>query len=140
MFETLLPKLLDYFRHKVTTFKAGCLAAHAKEWQHLTSDLEILETVSGQKIEFFTTPVQLKLLINVKITEEQTKLVDLEIEELLNKDVIVPCACEEGEFVSPIFTRPKKDGTLRMILNLKSLNLLPITTSKWTVFGQQSDR
>ena len=32
MLETLLPKLLDYFRHKVTTFKAGCLAAHAKEW------------------------------------------------------------------------------------------------------------
>ena len=34
----------------------------------------------------------------------------------------MPCACEEGEFVSSIFTRPKKDGTLRMILNLKSLN------------------
>ena len=73
-------------------------------------------------MEFFTTPVQLKPLINVKFTEEQTKLVDLEIEKLLNKDVIVPCACEEGEFVSSIFTRPKKDGTLRMILNLKSLN------------------
>ena len=45
MYETLLPKLSDYFRHKVTTFKAGCLAAHVKEWQSLTSDLEILETV-----------------------------------------------------------------------------------------------
>ena len=81
-----------------------------------------METVTGQKVEFFTTPVQLKLLINVKFTEEQTKLVDLEIEELLNKDVIVACACEEGEFVSPIFTCPKKDRTLQMILNLKSFN------------------
>ena len=33
MYEALLPEVLDYFRHKVTTFKAGCLAAHAKEWQ-----------------------------------------------------------------------------------------------------------
>ncbi len=32
------------------------------------------------------------------------------------------CTREEGDFVSPIFTRPKKDGTHRMILNLKSLN------------------
>ena len=89
----------------------------------LTSDFEILETLSGPKIEFFTTPVQLNPLTNVNFTEEQTKLVDLEIEKLLNKDVIVPCTmCHEGEFVSPTFTRPKKDGTLRMILNLKSLN------------------
>ena len=88
----------------------------------MTSDFEILETLSGQKIEFFTTPVQLNPLTNVNFTEEQTKLVDLEIEKLHNKDVIVPCTHEEGEFVSPIFTRPKKDGTLRMILNLKSLN------------------
>ena len=122
MYETLLLELLEYFKHKVTIFKAGCLAAHAKEWQSSTSDFGILETLSGQKIEFFTPPVQLNPLTNVNFTEKQTKLVDLEIEKLLSKDVIVPCTQEEDEFVSPIFTRPKKDGTFRMILNLKSLN------------------
>ena len=29
---------------------------------------------------------------------------------------------DPGEFISPIFVRPKKDGTTRMILNLQSLN------------------
>ena len=28
----------------------------------------------------------------------------------------------QGEYISPIFTRPKKDGSHRLILNLKSLN------------------
>ncbi|CAB4045411.1 Hypothetical predicted protein [Paramuricea clavata] len=103
-------------------FKAGNLAAYVKEWQALTSDPEIMEILTGQRIEFSKIPVQSKTLMNVKFTETQTKLVDHEIGKLLNKGVIVSCTREEGDFVSPIFTRPKMDGTLRMILNLKSLN------------------
>jgi hypothetical protein len=114
--------LLVYLENKVKMFKAGNLAAYVKEWQALTSDPEIMETLTGQRIELFEIPVQSKTLMNVKFTEAQTKLVDHEIEKLLNKGVFVSCTREEGDFVSPIFTRPKKDGTLRMILNLKSLN------------------
>ena len=50
--------------------------------------------------------MQLKPLINVKFTEEQTKLVDFDIEELLYKDVIVPCVCVDGEFCFPNFYLP----------------------------------
>ena len=48
-------------------------------------------------------------------------LVDKEIESLLDKGVIVSCGHEPGEFISPIFTVPKKDGNVRLILNLKYL-------------------
>jgi hypothetical protein len=103
-------------------FKEGNLAAYMLKNQALTSDPEIMETLTGQTIEFSEIHVQSKTLMNVKFTETQIKLVDHEVGKLLNKGVIVSCTREEGDFVSPIFTRPKKDGTLRMILNLKSLN------------------
>ncbi len=68
---TLLPSLLVYLENKVKMFKAGNLAAYVKEWQALTSDPEIMETLTGQRIEFFEIPVQSKTLMNVKFTEAQ---------------------------------------------------------------------
>ena len=55
-FESFLPILLEYFREKILSFKADNLAAHFSQWQSLTSDPLILETVSGCKIEFDTIP------------------------------------------------------------------------------------
>ena len=49
-------------------------------------------------------------------------IIDEEIQKLLDKGVIVPCRHEIGEYLSPIFVTEKKDGSFRMILNLKSLN------------------
>ena len=43
-------------------------------------------------------------------SREQPQATDVEIEELLKKGVIVPCSHTEGEFISPIFIRPKKDN------------------------------
>jgi hypothetical protein len=40
----------------------------------------------------------------------------------LKKKVVVPCVTTPIEFVSPIFIMPKKDGDVRLILNLKKLN------------------
>ena len=48
-------------------------------------------------------------------------VLDTEINKLLKKGVIVPSVHEENEFLSTVFLVPKKDGTFRMILNLKKL-------------------
>ena len=40
----------------------------------------------------------------------------------MGKEVIVECSSETGDFLSTVFTRQKKDGTFRTILNLKYLN------------------
>lgn len=106
----------------MTTFQAGNLTAYYDIWQGLTSDVEILETVSGQKIEFDQIPLQTKQTLPIKLTDLQNQHIDVEITELLRKGVIKVSNHERGEFISPIFTRPKKDGSHRMILNLKSLN------------------
>ena len=104
------------------SFKAGKLAAHFSQWQSLTSDPEILETSSGCKIEFDTIPSLNKVMVHAVLSETQTESVDTEVSNLLRKQAIEACDHEAGEYISPIFTRPKKDGSHRMILNLKSLN------------------
>ena len=79
--------------------------------------------VTGQKLEFSQTPCQLfapKERHDWNETEVHT--IDTEIKSLLQKGAIVECDHESGEYISPIFTTPKKDGSSRMILNLKSLN------------------
>ena len=50
-------------------------------------------------------------------------ITDVEIVKLSRKKVISKCERSPDQYLSPIFTRPKKDGTNRMILNLKGLNL-----------------
>ncbi len=86
----------------------------------LTSDPEILDIVQGAHIEFDTIPKQCTLPMTNDFNQAETKLV--EIEKLLQKGVIQPCIKESDDFISKIFLRPKKDGTHRLILNLKKLN------------------
>ena len=117
-----MPSLLEYFQQRAQTFKAGSLAAYSHIWHELTSDPEILETVTGQFIELDTVPLQGKPFTQPKLSDIQTESVDLEIAKLLKKGVLQPSEHEAGEFISTIFTRPKKDGSHRMILNLKSFN------------------
>ena len=46
----------------------------------------------------------------------------MEINKLLKKGVITKCEKEQDDFISTVFTREKKDGTFRTILNLKYLH------------------
>ena len=57
------------------------------------------------------------------LSREQSQAIDVEIEELLRKGVVVPSNHTEGEFISPIFIRPKKDNRVRVILILKKFNV-----------------
>ena len=78
--------------------------------------------VSGAQISFNgICPVQHQSRPNSLPHAEADKIKDA-IQELLDKQVIVPCDSDLIEFVSPIFTTPKKDGNIRLILNLKKLN------------------
>ena len=52
----------------------------------------------------------------------KTALIDFEIERLIQRQIIKPAVHTEGEFISTIFLRVKKDGGVRLILILKRLN------------------
>lgn len=83
----------------------------------------------ARRVDFLTSVESLSKSIRRGVPQEKKILdlheqhvIDAEIDKLLAKGVIIPSSHEEGEFISPIFTREKKDGTFRLSLNLKCLN------------------
>ena len=58
----------------------------------------------------------------IHFNEEETKIVDFEVEELLKKGAIVPSEWECDQFLSNIFVVKKPNGKFRPIINLKALN------------------
>ena len=55
-------------------------------------------------------------------TEIEQTIIDNEVEKFLLKGIIRLSSHEDGQVISPIFTRPEKDGSHRVIFNLKKLN------------------
>ena len=109
--------------HNQPNFKAGQIVNALSEWGNITSDPTILEFVQGVRIEF--TPGFSPQQDNVRsrvFNHVQQAIAAKEIETLLNKGVIKPSCHKPGEFISPIFLRPKPDGTYQMILNLWAFN------------------
>ena len=125
--------LKAYLASRSKNFKAGQLSNCYEEWKQITSDEDILATISGGKIEFMSyPPIQHSTPCSNALQKDQLSLVEQEIRSLLEKEVIVNCEPEEIEFVSPIL--PKKDGKLQLILNLKKLN----TSVKYANFKMDS--
>ena len=93
----------------------------------------ILSAVAGYKIEFIVNPVQITLPKPIKLSQKEVYHTDLQIDKFLQKGIIVKSCHEQGEFISNIFLQPKKDGSFRMILNLKELNKF-VMILKWSLF------
>ena len=106
---------------KVESFEGGCIKPKIKEWSKLTSDQEILNIVHGLSIDLVGELPEVSTF-QYPLGEEEHKFVLQEIKRLSDKKIIKESYHEEGEFISPIFLRPKSDGGFRMILNLKKLN------------------
>ena len=107
----------------VNQFQAGQLRDNFSAWKLLTSDPYILDAIKYYHIEFelnVTWQVQEPRQIQTSVSEKE--IISGEISKLLSKGVIENTFHHGDGFVSNVFVRPKKDGTYRMILNLKSLN------------------
>ena len=106
-------------------FEAGRLKYFIKNWEKITSDKNILDIAQKCPIEFEDgiLPIQDPSSVRKVIANDNhSKIIDTEIQKLLNINVIKQVESVEGEFISTIFLRLKKNNEYRMILNLKSLN------------------
>ena len=116
------PIPMEALRADVEKFKGGNIINHFGKWANITQDqfvLNILKFVLT--MEFAEVPV-FQFVAPLNFSPVETEIIDAEISKLLSKGVIVNTTREPNYYVSRIFARTKKDGSYRMILNLKMFN------------------
>ena len=101
---------------------AGRLAQFIAKWREITTDNWVLNTVQHYFIEFVKCPSQHTIPREISFSQNETKIILEEINKMLLKKAIVETPHKDGEFLSNLFIRPKKDGTYRPIINLRGLN------------------
>ena len=121
-FMSFLDNVIPLIEQEVELFASGKLKMYRKQWLKITSDAWVLNTLKGADIELIGYPHQYKPPPPMHFSVQEESIIQSEIDKLLKKKVIIPTQKQEGDFVSNIFLRAKKDGTFRMILNLKRLN------------------
>ena len=101
-------------------FKAGNIKNYCNIWAKIISDRFILVIVKrGLKVNLNKIVVgNAPYLYHCK----QVLVINLEVEKLLKKGVIVRSPQDGQGYFSNIFIHPKKDGSYRMILNLKKFS------------------
>ena len=115
--------LPEFIVPKNQSFHAGSLKQNLPVWRKITGDPEILKLLSGVSLTFKSPPFQDRLPHEIQFSGEFQKLVKLELEKFLAQGIIEHTTLQQGDFVSNLFARPKKNpGEIRLILNLKFLN------------------
>ena len=99
-------------------FCAGTLLHHIEFWRSLTSDSYILEAIQGYKLELNEIPSQASSFHN----GGNSNILITETRKLIGLGVVKKVHPVSDQVVSPVFVVEKRDGSYRMILNLKSLN------------------
>ena len=98
--------------------QAGNVAKHINAWRSPTSDERIVSIVMGCQLEFDKPLCQTKAPGRPNLSAKEAQIAGAEVKKLLAKGVITK-ATHDVEFISTIFTRPKRDKCHRLILNLK---------------------
>lgn len=101
---------------------AGRLRWFLPAWKEITSDARILDMVQHCHIEFVENPQQNYPVNPIRFNSQEIEIIDNEIQKLLQKGVLEKAEPSEHQFISNIFLRKKRNGSYRMILNLKGLN------------------
>lgn len=92
----------------------------------MTSDPKISDIISHCHIEFGEIPMQKRWSavthLENKFSDQEKVIIDAQVAEFLSKGILSYSESQDDQIISPIFLRPKPDGTYRVIFNLKALN------------------
>ena len=121
-FQVSLTNDTDHDSSVNVPYVAGRLKQFVSVWQTITSDYFLLGSIKGVKIEFVDYPNQTMIPRKYNFDATEVVIIDKQIEKLLQTGVIETTTHCEGEYISNLFIRPKKDDSYCLILNLKNLN------------------
>ena len=95
-----------------------CLTA----WKGITQDPWVLGVVKGYQLELVQVPSQVNPVVSAARSQTEHKAMEAEIQALLAKGAVKKVHSQSDQFTSRLFVVPKKDGSLRPVINLKPLN------------------
>lgn len=109
------------FLNTPNNFTGGKIREFQDQWKDISNSEWILSTVRGvtinsEEVELIPDKREIPFEPDMKSAMEK------EVTKLLDKKVIEKVMDSEDQVVSNIFGRLKKDGTTRVILNLKEFN------------------
>ena len=101
----------------------GNISTKYRFWTSFCRDRTVLRHVGGITIPFTENVKQLSPAREIHMSEREQEFARQKIRQLIDTGCIVKLpAIQPNGWVSNIFLRPKKDGSFRLILNLKPLN------------------
>ncbi len=119
---TPINEIMGNLNNTPENFQGGQLALNIDTWKSITSDPFILEIASGSIINFIDEIHQPRPPFPLRMSDIEHYNMTQEVSKLEEKWVVKRVEHCEGEFISTVFLRDKKDGSFRLILNLKDLN------------------
>ena len=112
------------FGNTSLNFRGGKIKSSIVLWKELSSDPWIVNTVQGKNLfSFHDFPSQQCLPPPLHFSQKDKQAVDAAMVSFLQQHIVERATDDFSGFCSTIFPRVKKDGSVRIILNLKHLNV-----------------
>ena len=110
---------------------AGRLSLFSQNWEIITKDQWVLNTIQGYTMELLCQPYQLHPPAELAFSRSETEDLTQEVHKMVTKQAVSQIPREQANkgFISQLFSVPKKEGGMRPTINLKSLNTFVET--KW---------
>lgn len=105
------------------SFRAGNIKYCVKEWESITMDSWVLQTVKGLKIPVTDIPQQTREPKPFNLSRNQSLTLSSVIEKLFDQGVVEFSQEEQGQVISNVFLRPKPNNKHRLILDLSQFNM-----------------
>ena len=105
-------------------FVGGKISHSVSAWKQLSHDSWIDNVLQGKAIELDEVPFQFTKPGPLNLPDSDQKGLDIAMSKFIDQKIVEPCSeHDEPSFYSNVFPRLKPDGSSRVILNLKTLNL-----------------
>ena len=101
---------------------AGRLKYFIEKWKAITNDNFILDAVLGYRLPFICKPQQFSIPKQPVFALNENIAITNQIEKLIAIKALKQIEITEAKFISKIFPVLKKDGSYRLVINLKDLN------------------